>query len=132
MITSVLDVRVRYAETDQMGFVYHGNYFTWFEAARIQMLDDMGIPYKTIEAEGAFLPVLTAHADYRMPATFDDRLKIHTTITEKPRLRIRIDYRVTRADEELATGYTLHAFIDNEGRPTRPPKAFTVAVGRYF
>lgn len=128
MITSVASIRVRYAETDRMDVVYHGNYFTWFETARILMLDEIGMPYREVEAEGLLIPVLDASARYIKPARFDDRLEIHLTMREKPRARFRFEYEVRRAGELLATGETTHGFMDREGRPLRPPEHFVAKI----
>ena len=79
-----------------MGIVYHANYFTWFEIARIDLLDSVGCPYKALEKEGFLLPVLEINARYQAPAGFDDVLDVEATISEVPRVKIRIDYRVLR------------------------------------
>lgn len=129
MIETRTQVRVRYAETDQMGFAHHANFLTWFELARIDLLDQVGLPYRQLETDGYFLPVLEVHVEYRQPARFDDRLDIITTVPEKPRLRLRIEYRVERAGELLATGFTTHAFINREEKPIRPPASFLALFG---
>ena len=74
MLSATTEIRVRYAETDKMGVVYHANYFVWFEAARIQLLDDLGLPYNDLEERGYLLPVLECGAKFLQPAHFDDRL----------------------------------------------------------
>ncbi|MEO6245670.1 MAG: thioesterase family protein [Opitutaceae bacterium] len=127
MIVSRSQVVVRYAETDMMGVVYHGNYLPWFEVGRTTLLKEMGIIYRQLEADGFRLPVLEVAVKYLRPALYDDTVTIVTTLREKPLLRIRLDYEVRRGDELLATGHTVHAFIDREGKPVRPP-ASTVAV----
>ena len=124
MIHSISKIRVRYAETDRMDVVYHSNYLVWFETARIRMLDQIGIPYREIEARGLFLPVLTASADYKRPARFDDHLEIHLYMKKKPRARMHFEYEVKRGDELLATGATSHGFMDKEGKGMRPPEEF--------
>ena len=121
MIRSRSEVTVRYAETDMMGIVYHANYLPWFEIGRTQLLKEVGIPYRELEAEGYRLPVLEVSAKYLRPALYDDTLTIVTTLREKPLLRIRLEYEVRRGEELLATGATAHAFVDREGRPLRPP-----------
>ena len=126
MIQSRAQVTVRYAETDMMGVVYHANYLVWFEIGRTILLKELGLPYRQLEAEGYRLPVLEASAKYFRPAVYDDTVTIVTTLNEKPLLRIRLEYEVRRSDELLATGHTVHAFIDREGRPVRPPPS---AVG---
>ena len=102
MIQSRVQVTVRYAETDMMGIVYHGSYLPWFEIGRTTLLKEIGLPYRELEATGFRLPVVT-------------------TLKEKPVLRINLAYEVWRGAELLATGETMHAFIDREGKPVRPP-----------
>jgi len=126
MITSQTHINVRYAETDQMGVVYHGNYLAWFEVGRTKLFKEQGIHYKQIEADGYHLPVLEVAIKYRRPALYDDDLTIVTTMKEKPVLRFTLHYEVYRGDTLLVTGSTTHAFIDREGRPVRPP-AYVVA-----
>lgn len=122
MIHSVTKLRVRYAETDRMDVVYHSNYLVWFETARIQMLDEIGIPYREIETRGLFLPVLTVSAAFHNPARFDDRLDVHLYMKQKPRARMHFDYEVLRDSELLATGQSSHGFMDRQGRAQRPPE----------
>jgi len=126
MITSKSHINVRFAETDQMGVVYHGNYFAWFEVGRTKLFKEQGLPYKQIEADGYHIPVLEVTAKYRRPALYDDDITIVTTMKEKPVLRFTLHYEVFRGDTLLVTGSTTHAFIDREGRPVRPP-AYVVA-----
>jgi acyl-CoA thioester hydrolase len=126
MIESRAQVTVRYAETDMMGIVYHANYLPWFEIGRTTLLKEIGVPYRRLEEEGFRLPVLEVSAQYLRPAVYDDTLDIITLLAEKPVLRIRIEYQVRRGETLLATGSTMHAFVDREGRPVRPP-AWVVA-----
>ncbi len=128
MIHTVSQFRVRYAETDRMQVVHHRNYLVWFEAARIEMLDQIELPYTKVEAEGFFIPVLSATVDYKKPAFFDDRLEVHLYLREKPRARFRFDYQVWREGEILATGHTTHGFMDSQGKALRPPDAFLARV----
>ncbi len=132
MIRSRQEVTVRYAETDMMGVVYHGNYLPWFEIGRTTLLKELGLPYRALEAEGYRLPVLEVAAKYFRPALYDDTLTILTTLSEKPILRIRLDYEVRRGDELLATGHTVHAFIDREGKPVRPPPSVVAVMSKAF
>jgi acyl-CoA thioester hydrolase len=124
MILAEVGIRVRYQETDQMGVVYHGNYFTWFEAARIELLDQLGCPYRNLEKDGYLLPVLHCEAKFRKPAHFDDRLVVRVSIKEPPSAKIQIYYQVFRNQEVLCTGNTTHAFIDHDGKLVRPPAIF--------
>lgn len=132
MIQSRTQVVVRYAETDMMGVVYHGNYLPWFEVGRTTLLKELGLPYRQLEAEGFRLPVLEVTAKYLRPAVYDDTITIVTTMRERPLLRIRLEYEVRRGEELLATGSTVHAFIDREGRPVRPPASVVSAFGAVF
>ncbi|MDA0348491.1 MAG: thioesterase family protein [Verrucomicrobia bacterium] len=124
MIRSETNIRVRYVETDAMGFAHHGNYFSWFELARIEMLDGLAMPYKQLEQDGYFLPVLDVSARYKQPAFFDDCLTIVCMVKEMPNVRIRIEYEVYREGTLLATGTSGHAFINKDGTPVRPPKYY--------
>jgi acyl-CoA thioester hydrolase len=126
------EIRVRYAETDRMNVVYHSNYFVWFEVARIQLLDQLGMPYRELEAAGYFIPVLEAQASYKSPARFDDRLRVELRVSETPRARFRFDYTVWRDETLLTTGHTVHAFMDASGKALRPPEPFLKAIARHM
>jgi len=125
MITASTTIRVRYAETDKMGIAHHGNFFTWLEIGRIHLLEELGIPYRTIEEKGYQMPVIKAHANYISPARFDEDITIKSTIKENTPVRIRIDYELSRDDTRICTGYTVHTFINERGAPTRPPREFS-------
>ncbi len=132
MIQSRTQVTVRYAETDMMGVVYHGNYLPWFEIGRTTLLREQGLPYRQLEEDGFRLPVLEVAVKYLRPAVYDDTVTIVTTLRERPLLRIRLEYEVYRGEELLATGSTVHAFIDRSGRPVRPPPAFSETMAGLF
>ncbi len=132
MLQSRALVTVRYAETDMMGIVYHGSYLPWFEIGRTTLLKEIGLPYRQLEADGFRLPVLEVTAKYLRPAVYDDALTIVTTMREKPLLRIRLEYEVLRGDELLATGQTLHAFVDRQGKPVRPPASLVAKMSAAF
>lgn len=121
MITSRAQVTVRYAETDMMGVVYHANFLPWFEIGRTTLLKEMGLSYRQLEDDGYRLPVLEVAVKYLRPAVYDDVITVVTFLREKPLLRIRLEYEVRRGAELLATGTTVHAFIDRQGKPVRPP-----------
>ena len=120
---SVSRVRVRYAETDQMGVVYHANYFVWFEVGRTDLLRRSGATYRELEADGVGLPVIEAHCEYRQPARYDDELEIRTEGTLVSPVRVEFAYEVVRASDgtRLVTGRTVHAGVDKDGRPCRLP-----------
>lgn len=131
MIRNVTTIRVRYADTDQMKQVYYGKYFEYFEQGRSDMLRAIGLPYSRVEEMGFFLPVIEAHAEYRRPVRYDDEIQIVVMLRERPVARIRLDYEVRRGGEEepLATGYTIHGFVNAEtGRATRAPAQFVEAI----
>ena len=132
MIQSRVKVTVRYAETDMMGIVYHANYLPWFEVGRTTLLKEIGVPYRRLEEEGFRLPVLEVSAKYIRPAVYDDTLEIVTTLRERPLLRIFLEYEVRRDGELLATGSTMHAFVDREGKPVRPPAWAVELIGKAF
>ena len=114
-------LRVRYAETDQMGVVYYSNYLVWFEIGRTEWLRDRGWTYREIEGDGVALPVIEAHCEYRQPARYDDEIEIHTRARLLSPTRIRFDYEIRRSHAAVAIGYTVHAAVSRSGRPCRLP-----------
>lgn len=132
MITSQSQITVRYAETDMMGVVYHGNYLPWFEVGRTQLLRECGVVYRELEQEGYRLPVIEVGCRYLRPALYDDTITILTKLPERPLIRIRLEYEVRRGDELLATGFTVHGFINPQGEPVRPPARFTQRMRALF
>ncbi|MGD0038284.1 MAG: thioesterase family protein [Bacteroidota bacterium] len=127
MIKHTTQIRVRYADTDQMKVVYHGKYLEYFEVGRAALIRSLGLPYSELETRGIHLPVIEAFAKYRKPARYDDLLSIEAIVSELPKATLKIDYQVFRNHEEepLAEGYTVHSFINvATGKPTRPPSYF--------
>ncbi len=116
-------IKVRYAETDQMGVVYHGNYAQYLEIARIEWLDALGISYKTMEENGVFLPVYSINMIYKKSAQFDDLLTVTVTLRNLPTVRIIFDYKIyNQHDELLTTASTELIFMDaKKNRPIRCP-----------
>src|SRR5271167_356730 len=120
-------VRVRYAETDQMGVVYHGNYFTWFEVGRVELCRHLGFEYKQMESEDDTLIVVAeASCRYKRPARFDDVLVVRTRVKRAEKRTLRFAYEVLRqpSDELLATGETTHVICDRHGRPKSLPEKY--------
>lgn len=117
-------IRVRYGETDQMGVVYHANYAQYFEVGRTEWLRQFGITYKSMEAEGVMLPVISLNINYKSSACYDDVLKVKTKLKKMPTASIEFDYELLDEDNNLlATGNTTLAFIDmNSKKPRRCPK----------
>lgn len=119
-------VRVRYAETDQMGVVYYGNYFTWFEMGRVEFCRQLGFEYKRMETEDdSFIVVAEASCRYKKPARFDDVLTIRTRVTQAQRRTVRFGYEIlNQASELIATGETFHVICDRMGRPKSLPEKY--------
>ena len=129
MPASVTTLRVRYAETDQMGVVYYANYLVWFEVARTDLLRSLGWSYREMEATGVFLPVIEAHCEYRRPARYDEEIEIRTEGRLRSAVRMEFSYDVVLklANEVAAVGRTVHAAVGPEGRPCRLPGRITEA-----
>jgi len=123
MFSIKINFRVRYGETDQMGYVYHGNYAQYFEMGRIEWLRELGISYKKMEESGIMLPVLNLNVTYLKPAKYDDFLELTTRLKEIPSARIVFEYELRNEKQELLTTATATlAFVNMEtNRPTRPP-----------
>jgi acyl-CoA thioester hydrolase len=121
--SSTSTVRVRYAETDKMGVVYYANYFVWFEVARADLLRSLGWSYREMERSGISLPVIEAHCDYVRPARYDDELEVKTEGRLLSPVRMEFTYEVRLRAETVisASGRTVHASLDPNGRPCRLP-----------
>jgi acyl-CoA thioester hydrolase len=121
---SVSRLRVRYADTDQMGVVYYANYLVWFEVGRTDLLRNAGWSYREMERDGFSLPVIEAHCEYRQSARYDDELEVRTAGGVVSPVRVRFDYEVVRVADRatLATGHTVHASLDRGGRLRRLPE----------
>jgi len=117
-------IKVYYKDIDQMGIVYYSRYFEFFEEARTEMLSSIGLDYSNIEENGAMLPVIEAHCEYKKGATFSQDLIVKTYIRELPKVKIKFEYKICPAgsDEILLTGYTVHACTNLEGKPVKMPK----------
>ena len=116
-------LRVRYADTDQMGWAYYGQYFRWFEIGRAEMLRSLGVSYREVEDRiGMRLPVRDARCHYLKGARYDDPVVIETAVAARSRAGVTFAYRVVgEADATLhALGRTVHFFMDGDGRPVRP------------
>ena len=122
-IPQTINIRVRYAETDKMGVVYHANYFMWFEIGRCELLRAIGSTYREMEASGVSLPVIEAHCEYKTPAHYDDELQVKTRGRLLSPVRVEFDYEITRTSDGAvnAVGRTVHAAVDSTGRPCRLP-----------
>ena len=119
-------VRVRYAETDQMGVVYHANYLVWMEVGRVEFCRSRGHRYRDLEAAGILLTVVEANCRYLAPAFYDDEIIIRTTIEQATPRLVRFGYQILSSDSGrlLAEGYTKHVFCGRDHRATKLPKQF--------
>ena len=117
-------VRVRYAETDQMGVVYYANYLVWFEIGRTDLLRQNGWSYREMEVDGYSLPVIDAQCAYKASAKYDDEIEVRTSGGMVSPIRVKFSYEVVRAADRtlLATGSTVHATLDRDGKPCRLPE----------
>ncbi|MCK6615099.1 MAG: acyl-CoA thioesterase [Ignavibacteriales bacterium] len=135
MKTHITNVRVRYADTDQMGFVYNGKYFEYFEVGRTELLRDNGLTYKGIEESGYMLPVLEVGIRYRSPAFYDELLEIHTITKETPSTRIRLEHKIYVPERQklICEGFVELVFVDAKTRrPMRAPQSFTEAMKKFY
>lgn len=134
MYISETSIRVRYAETDQMGYVYYGHYAMYYEVARVESLRQLGLTYKEIEEMGVMMPVLENHSRYLAPARYDDLLRIVTTLREKPGVKIKFEYDIYNSDNTLIhKGETVLVFINKAtNRPCRQPPAMEKVLERFF
>ncbi|MDR1925493.1 MAG: acyl-CoA thioesterase [Planctomycetaceae bacterium] len=124
-VTHETQVRVRYKETDQMGVLYHGNYFTFFEVGRTELLRSYGYSYREIEESGIFAVVAKADCSYHKPAKYDDLLTIRTTIIHISKAKLEYEHKILRGNELLATGHITLAFVNKEGKIQRVPDWMT-------
>lgn len=128
-------VRVRYADTDQMKYAYNGKYFEYFEVGRTEMMREVGLPYKLIEENGYFMPVIETKITFLSPAYYDELLEIETRVEQLPTSKVHIDHIVKAKERDVvvATGYVELAFLNAQTyKPTRAPKFFIDAVQKYY
>lgn len=117
-----IEVRVRYAETDPMGFLHHANYFVFFEMGRTELLRASGGNYRKMEEQGLFVVVVKIDCRYHRPARYDDMLRIRTIVTRVTPAKIEHEYRVFRGEELLAVGHVLLAIVDRQGNVQPVPE----------
>ena len=129
MPESVTTLRVRYAETDQMGVVYYANYLVWFEVARADLLRSLGWTYREMEDTGVLLPVIEAHCEYRRPARYDEEIEVRTQGRLRSAVRMEFSYDVVLkvTNEIAAVGQTVHAAMGKGGRTCRLPSRIAEA-----
>ncbi len=126
ILRHIFEIRVRYADTDKMGVVYNGNYLTFFEVGRTELMRSFGLPYTDFEKSGFLLPLVEAHVNYRNSAYYDDLLQIHSSLDRDAiGATLRFEYQIICKGVIVADGYTVHSFVNLESRkPVRPPRFF--------
>jgi acyl-CoA thioester hydrolase len=134
MYVSETSIRVRYGETDQMGYVYYGIYAMYYEVGRVESLRQLGLTYKSLEEMGIMMPVVENHSRYLAPARYDDLLRVVTTLRVKPSVRIKFEYKIYNEQQALLhEGETLLVFIDKKSnKPCRPPQAMMDVLAPFF
>lgn len=134
MFIGETSIRVRYGETDRMGYSYYGNYAEYYEVGRVEALRKLGWNYKEMEDSGILLPVYTFSIKYFKPSHYDDLLVVKTMIKEIPATRIRFDYEMyNQQGEKLNEGETTLVFVDaKRNKPTKAPVGFIEALKPYF
>lgn len=128
---SIHSVRVRYAETDQMGVVYYGNYAQFFEIGRVEFLRECGMSYSEMERGGVMLPVVHLEVDYKKSALYDQLLTIETEVLEKPSVKITFNHKIYNEDHHLlVTGKVVLVFVDVESKKVKKaPRDVLKALG---
>lgn len=134
MFSTDIQIRVRYAETDQMGYVYHGNYATYFEVARVEALRSLGVTYNELEKQGIMMPVLEIKTKFIRPAKYDQVLTIRIFIKKLPNVRVLFEYEVFNEAQELLTvAETTLVFVDaHTMKPIPTPSSVTEALQKYL
>ena len=134
MFSHETKIRVRYGETDQMGYMYYGNYAEFYEVARVESLRSFGMTYRAMEEDGIMMPVMEMHARFIKPARYDEELRILTVIEEMPRVRIHFRYYFyNESDELIHEADTTLVFINmQKNKPCLPPAAFTEKMKAFF
>ncbi len=134
MYRSETKIKVRYAETDQMGFVYYGNYAVYYEIARVECLRRLGFVYKDLEDRGFILPVISYHINFLKPAFYDDEITVKVTVSEMPSVRITFDYESFNSKgEKINEGTAVLVFMDKKKQaPCHPPRDFIDKIAPFF
>lgn len=132
MRAHALSIRVIYADTDAMGVVYHTNYIRWFEIGRTEMMRTLGIVYADLEKQGYHLPVTELYCHYHWPARYDEIVRLETKIAFFRRASLKFEYEIRdeAAARLLVEGYSVHAFINGEGKIVRPPRDVAERINR--
>jgi acyl-CoA thioester hydrolase len=135
MLKHQTEIRTRYADTDQMSYIYNGKYFEFFEVGRAEMMRENNLTYKDIETYGYHMPVIECHIKYVSPAFYDEILIIESRVEKMPSSRVHIDHKITSKERKVvvAEGYIELAFLKKETKKlSRPPEFFINAMKKYF
>lgn len=135
MISYKTTIRVRYADTDRMQFVYNGKYLEYFEVGRTELLRHYKLPYKEIENRGYLLPLIEANVKYILPAVYDDLIEVESIVHKLRTPKVHIDYKICRKEtgELLIEGFTDHIFVNADTKKAiRPPQFYIDALAKYF
>jgi|SRR5690606_6147915 acyl-CoA thioester hydrolase len=134
MVSFETKTRIRYAETDQMGYVYYGNYAAFYEVGRVELLRHLGMSYRALEQSGIMMPVTELRVSYIKPVLYDEEITIRTSVEELPGVRIRFVYHIFNAQGELANhGETTLVFVNMEkNRPCRAPEELLEKLRPFF
>lgn len=134
MFTEEVKIHVRYAETDQMGYVYYGNYAIYFEVARVEAMRAIGFSYKEMEDRGIMMPVLELKNEFKSPGRYDEELTIKISVPEMPTLRIKFVYDVRGEDgRQVCLGETTLVWVKKDSsRPVRMPEELVKLLEPHF
>ena len=117
-----------------MGIVYYSRYFEYFEESRTELFASIGVQISSVEQKGITLPVISSHCDFKKGAKFEDVILIRSRVNDSPRSTLKVSYRAVlkETNDLLATGYTIHAFVNSSGNPIKPPKSILEYLQKYF
>jgi acyl-CoA thioester hydrolase len=134
MFSNTTKLRIRYSETDQMGYCYYGNYAQFFEIGRVETLREIGVSYKDLESNGIMLPVIDLTVKYIRPALYDDLIEVKTSLKKMPKARIEFDYEIyNEKNELLTTASTTLVFISSETmKPIQAPQDLLAKIAKHF
>lgn len=135
MLKHLTEIRVRYGDTDQMKFAYHGKYLDYFEIGRSEMMRDNGLPYKAVEDAGYHMPVVETLIKFKNPAFYDELLLIESRVEKLPLVKVHIDHTITSKERGviICEGYIELVFVDSKlGKPVRAPKFFIDVIKKYY
>jgi acyl-CoA thioester hydrolase len=134
MLTSEVEIRVRYGEVDRMGYLHHGNYALYLEIGRTELIRELGLSYRVMEDQGVLLPVRDLTINYKQPALYDDVVRVKTTLSERPAVKVLFDYTMhNQKGELLCDARTTLVFVNAATRkPMKAPDFFNELMNNYF